>query len=185
MKKTKRMMDGGMAKSMSRDEREDNDNMDEERVERREQRRERRGSDMREERRSEMMKRREARAAMTPEQRSAVRAERMAQIQKMGAGIRDSFKKGFGVLRKPSPPVAGQPGIAPPVRPIIPQAAPMPAPALQKPAMRGGGLARKGVGQALRGGGLARKGVGQALKAGGAVRACGVAKRGKTKGKMV
>lgn len=38
---------------------------------------------------------------------------------------------------------------------------------------------------AMRGGGLARKGVGQALKAGGAVRACGVAKRGKTKGKMV
>lgn len=37
----------------------------------------------------------------------------------------------------------------------------------------------------MRGGGLARKGVGQALKAGGAVRACGVAKRGKTKGKMV
>ena len=37
----------------------------------------------------------------------------------------------------------------------------------------------------MRGGGLARKGVGQALAAGGAVRACGVAKRGKTKGKMV
>lgn len=36
--------------------------------------------------------------------------------------------------------------------------------------MRGGGLARKGVGQALRGGGLARKGVGQALKCGGRVK---------------
>ncbi len=38
---------------------------------------------------------------------------------------------------------------------------------------------------AMKGGGLARKGVGQALKAGGMVKACGVAKRGKTKGKMV
>lgn len=38
---------------------------------------------------------------------------------------------------------------------------------------------------AMRGGGLARKGVGQALAAGGAVRACGVAQKGKTKGKMV
>lgn len=37
----------------------------------------------------------------------------------------------------------------------------------------------------MRGGGLARKGVGQALAAGGAVRACGVARKGKTKGKMV
>lgn len=37
----------------------------------------------------------------------------------------------------------------------------------------------------MKGGGLARKGVGQALKAGGMVKACGVAKRGKTKGKMV
>lgn len=41
------------------------------------------------------------------------------------------------------------------------------------------------LGPAMKGGGLARKGVGQALKAGGAVRACGVAQRGKTKGKMV
>ena len=39
--------------------------------------------------------------------------------------------------------------------------------------------------KAMKGGGLARKGVGMALKAGGMVRACGVAKRGKTKGKMV
>lgn len=39
--------------------------------------------------------------------------------------------------------------------------------------------------RAMRGGGLARKGVGQALAAGGAVRACGVAQKGKTKGKMV
>ena len=36
--------------------------------------------------------------------------------------------------------------------------------------MRGGGLARKGVGMALKGGGLARKGVGMALAKGGAVR---------------
>lgn len=50
--------------------------------------------------------------------------------------------------------------------------------------MRGGGLARKGVGMALRGGGLARKGVGQALNKGGLVKANGVAQRGKTRGKM-
>ncbi len=37
----------------------------------------------------------------------------------------------------------------------------------------------------MKGGGLARKGVGQALKSGGMVKACGVAKRGKTKGKIV
>ena len=37
-------------------------------------------------------------------------------------------------------------------------------------AMRGGGLARKGVGAALKGGGLARKGVGMALKGGGIAR---------------
>lgn len=36
-----------------------------------------------------------------------------------------------------------------------------------KSAMRGGGMARKGVGAALKGGGLARKGVGMALKDGG------------------
>lgn len=38
-----------------------------------------------------------------------------------------------------------------------------------KSAMRGGGMARKGVGAALKGGGLARKGVGMALKDGGKV----------------
>lgn len=37
-------------------------------------------------------------------------------------------------------------------------------------AMRGGGLARKGIGAALKGGGLARKGVGMALKGGGIAR---------------
>ena len=52
--------------------------------------------------------------------------------------------------------------------------------------MRGGGLARKGVGMALRGGGLARKGVGMALAKGGlAKRAGGCATRGYGRGKMV
>lgn len=37
----------------------------------------------------------------------------------------------------------------------------------------------------VRGGGLARKGVGMAMAAGGAVKACGVAKRGKSRGRMV
>lgn len=39
-----------------------------------------------------------------------------------------------------------------------------------KSAMRGGGMARKGVGAALRGGGMARKGVGMALKDGGKIK---------------
>lgn len=37
----------------------------------------------------------------------------------------------------------------------------------------------------MRGGGLARKGVGQALAKGGLVKANGCAKRGKTRGKMI
>lgn len=58
--------------------------------------------------------------------------------------------------------------------------------AVKSKAMRGGGLARKGVGVALRGGGLARKGVGMALAKGGlAKRAGGCAKRGVGRGKMV
>lgn len=66
------------------------------------------------------------------------------------------------------------------------------APAGQRPSTQSGAMAALGqmpssqnALRAMRGGGLARKGVGQALAAGGAVRACGVAKRGKTKGKMV
>jgi hypothetical protein len=67
-------------------------------------------------------------------------------------------------------------------RPGMPVGAPMPI----RKAMRGGGLARKGVGMALRGGGLARKGVGMALAKGGlAKRAGGCAKRGVGRGKMV
>lgn len=84
-------------------------------------------------------------------------------IQKIGAGIggmRDQF--------------ARRPMAAPAVAPVM-------AP---KPAMRGGGLAKKGVGMALRGGGLAKRGVGQALNKGGLVNANGAAKRGKTRGKM-
>lgn len=42
-----------------------------------------------------------------------------------------------------------------------------------KSAMRGGGMARKGVGAALKGGGLARKGVGQALASGGMAQGAG------------
>jgi hypothetical protein len=53
------------------------------------------------------------------------------------------------------------------------------------PSRTAGGLGMVMPQRMMRGGGLARKGVGQALAAGGAVRACGVAKRGKTKGKMV
>jgi hypothetical protein len=52
-----------------------------------------------------------------------------------------------------------------------------------RPGMKGGGLARKGVGMALKGGGLARKGVGMALKSGGMVRGAGCAQRGRGKAK--
>lgn len=52
-----------------------------------------------------------------------------------------------------------------------------------RPGMKGGGLARKGVGMALKGGGLARKGVGMALKSGGMVRGSGCAQRGRGKAK--
>lgn len=52
-----------------------------------------------------------------------------------------------------------------------------------RPGMKGGGLARKGVGMALKGGGLARKGVGMALAKGGMVRGSGCAQRGRGKAK--
>ena len=76
-------------------------------------------------------------------------------------------------------PVMGRPVMA---RPGVSAGEVMPL----RRAMRGGGLARKGVGMALRGGGLARKGVGMALAKGGlAKRAGGCAKRGVGRGKMV
>lgn len=54
----------------------------------------------------------------------------------------------------------------------------MGAPAMARPGM----MADRRM---MRGGGLAKRGVGMAMAAGGAVRACGVAKRGKSRGKMV
>lgn len=77
-----------------------------------------------------------------------------------------SFKMGLRDYRKANPDVKPvkpmRPGaIPPPVVPVIPP---------NQPAMRGGGLARKGVGMALAKGGL--------------VKANGCAQRGKTKGKM-
>jgi hypothetical protein len=71
-----------------------------------------------------------------------------------------SYRMGLGDYRRANP------GIKP-VR------GPRPTPAIlpNQPAMKGGGLARKGVGQALAKGGL--------------VKANGCAARGKTKGKMV
>jgi hypothetical protein len=53
---------------------------------------------------------------------------------------------------------------------------------MQRQVMRKGG---KVQGKKMRGGGLARKGVGMALAKGGMVKANGCAKRGKTRGKMV
>jgi len=78
-----------------------------------------------------------------------------------------SYKMGLRDYRKANPDVRPvkpmRPGtIAPPVVPVIPP---------NQPAMRGGGLARKGVGMALAKGGL--------------VKANGCATRGKTKGRMI
>lgn len=78
-----------------------------------------------------------------------------------------SFKMGLRDYRKANPDVK-------PVKPMRPGAIPRPVvPVIppNQPAMRGGGLARKGVGMALAKGGL--------------VNANGCAQRGKTKGKMV
>lgn len=183
-KKTKRMDDGGLA---GRD-----DDMDrrDEMTERREQRKMGRDG-MREERRSEMMKRRESRAAMTPEQRAAVRAQRMAKMREMGEGIKSRISgglKGLGEMKMARPPMNAMPRTTGPLdmpkmlqdgasrlkgalMPNKPMVAPAPAVAPMAPKMKGGGLARKGVGQAL--------------KSGGMVRGCGAVKRGKTKGKMV
>ena len=161
MKKMKRMDDGGpveMTRRKYRDEdrdemREDrkNDRMERRaaRMKMREERMMRRGPGMN---REEMMKR-------VGEKLGPMAGKIGPVLQKIGQGI-------GGMMRKPSPPTMGQPGvIAPPVRPVIPQNT------TQKPAMRGGGLAKKGVGQALAKGGL--------------VNANGCAKRGKTRGKMV
>jgi len=53
---------------------------------------------------------------------------------------------------------------------------------MQRQVMRKGGAVKS---KQMRGGGLARKGVGMALAKGGMVKANGCAKRGKTRGKMV
>jgi hypothetical protein len=78
-----------------------------------------------------------------------------------------AFKTGLRDYRKANPDVKPmrpmRPGQIP--RPVVPVVPP------NQPAMRGGGLARKGVGMALARGGL--------------VKANGCAQRGKTKGKMV
>ena len=118
-----------------------------------EERRAMRGK-MREERREEMMKRRESRPAIAPEQRDAMRAQMMQKMQGIGNRVRERIS---GAIPKiGAGPQMTQPGF------------PVPAP---KPAMRGGGLARKGVGMALAKGGLAK--------------ANGCVMRGKTRGKMV
>lgn len=75
-----------------------------------------------------------------------------------------TFKMGLRDYRKANPDVKPvRPGAMP--RPVVPTIPP------NQPAMRGGGLARKGVGMALARGGL--------------VKANGCAQRGKTKGKMI
>lgn len=78
-----------------------------------------------------------------------------------------SFRMGLRDYRKANPDVKPvrpmRPGTIP--RPVVPTVPP------NQPAMRGGGLARKGVGMAM--------------AAGGAVKACGAAKRGKSRGRMV
>ena len=58
----------------------------------------------------------------------------------------------------------------------------VPGETLQRQVMRKGGAVRS---KEMRGGGLARKGVGMALAKGGMVKANGCAKRGKTRGKMM
>lgn len=101
--------------------------------------------------------------------------------------VKDSGYSGYGYGPAPRPKMSAADALA--LREKT--AGPMPAPGMKhggkvkSKGMRGGGLARKGVGMALRGGGLARKGVGMALAKGGlAKRAGGIAKRGVGRGKM-
>lgn len=180
-KKTKRMDDGGLAERGDMDRREDE-------IERREQRKMGRDG-MREERRSEMMKRREARSLMSPEQRAAVRAQRMAKMQEMGDGIKSRISgglKGLGANMMAKPPVNAMPRTTGPLdMPGMIKNAAAQAKGPMMPAKPMAAPVAPMAPKTMKGGGLARKGVGQALKSGGMVKGCGVVKRGKTKGKMV
>lgn len=182
MKKTKRMDMGGEVES--RRDREYDDN-NEARMERRRMKR----GDM-EDRRKSMMDKMEG-------YRNKRMGESMAEgaMKRMRPAIappavqptQSAMRSGMALSPPANQAVVGAPppNMARMTQNAMNQMKPMPiAGQGVKPMMRGGGLARKGVGAALKGGGLARKGVGQALKNGGLVKANGVAKRGKTRGKM-
>lgn len=157
-KKMKRMDDGGPVKAMGRMKRgEDRDEMREGRMERR----------------AERMKMREDRPMRTQmPNREAVMGRVREKLGAMGPQVGNALQKigqGIGSMRGENPARAMTPLAKPAMAPAAPAMAP--AAPQQKPMMRGGGLARKGAGQALAKGGL--------------VKANGCATRGKTRGKMV
>ena len=118
---------------------------------------------------------------------AAAPVDRPAAIQ-MGRGFEGAMpvRGGGGV------PLQGPGGVI--VKPPVPEMKPRP----ERPSIRGKSMRdlRAGVGpfslmdrvkaaRGMKGGGLARKGVGMALAKGGLVKANGCAQRGKTKGRMM